>query len=136
MLIGGEPRTAWLDGVLERDEGGYVLTCRDLMARYEPMRCLWPLREREPYPLETSLPGVFAIGDVRHNSVKRVASAVGEGAMAIAFVHEYLAEAASGIGAAGGREAVGQADGTRASGGEPSGHAPLQGPELDPPKAA
>jgi thioredoxin reductase (NADPH) len=83
VLIGAEPRTEWLDGVVERDQRGYVLTGRDLAG--------WPL-ERAPMLLETSLPGVFAAGDVRDRSVKRVASAVGEGAIAVQLVHEYLAE--------------------------------------------
>jgi thioredoxin reductase (NADPH) len=90
VLIGAEPRTDWLDGVVERDERGYVLTGRDLLrdGRLPPG---WPL-ERPPLLLETSLPGVFAAGDVRYRSVKRVASAVGEGAIAVQLVHEYLAE--------------------------------------------
>jgi thioredoxin reductase (NADPH) len=83
VLIGAEPRTEWLDGVVERDQRGYVRTGRDLAG--------WPL-ERAPMLLETSLPGVFAAGDVRDRSVKRVASAVGEGAIAVQLVHEYLAE--------------------------------------------
>jgi thioredoxin reductase (NADPH) len=83
VLIGAEPRTEWLAGVVERDQRGYVLTGRDLAG--------WPL-ERAPMLLETSLPGVFAAGDVRDRSVKRVASAVGEGAIAVQLVHEYLAE--------------------------------------------
>jgi thioredoxin reductase (NADPH) len=90
VLIGAVPRTEWLAGVLERDEGGYLLTCRDLLPRYEPLRSLWTRRDRGPLALETSLPGVFAAGDVRHNSVKRVASAVGEGALALSSVHAYL----------------------------------------------
>jgi thioredoxin reductase (NADPH) len=94
VLIGAEPRTAWLDGALERDDRGYILTCRDLTPSYESRRELWPQRDRLPFGFETSLPGVFAVGDVRHNSVKRVASAVGAGAMAIFSVHAYLAEMA------------------------------------------
>jgi thioredoxin reductase (NADPH) len=92
VLIGAEPRTDWLDGTLERDDRGYILTCRDLAPRYEQLRALWPREDRPPFPLETSLPGVFAVGDVRHNSVKRVAAAVGAGAMAISSAHAYLAE--------------------------------------------
>jgi thioredoxin reductase (NADPH) len=92
VLIGGVPRTDWLDGTLARDEGGYILACRDLAPPYEPLSELWTRRDRPPFALETSLPGVFAIGDVRHNSVKRVASAVGAGAMAISSAHAYLAE--------------------------------------------
>lgn len=91
VLIGAAPRTDWLVGTLERDDRGYILTCRDLAPRYQPLNELWSLQDRTPFPLETSLPGVFAIGDVRHNSVKRVASAVGDGAMAISSARAYLA---------------------------------------------
>lgn len=92
VLIGAEPRTAWLDGTLERDDQGYILTCRDLAPRYQPLGERWLRQDRPPLALETSLPGVFAVGDVRHNSVKRVASAAGAGALAIFSVHSYLAE--------------------------------------------
>jgi thioredoxin reductase (NADPH) len=88
VLIGAEPHTDWLDGVVERDERGYVLTGRDLQ-RDGQLPGGWPLR-RPPLSLETSLPGVFAAGDVRYRSVKRVASAVGEGSIAVQLVHEYL----------------------------------------------
>ena len=95
VLIGAEPAPEWLDGVVVRDAGGYILTCRDLAPRYESSRVgVAAPQSREPFALETSLPGVFAIGDVRHNSVKRVASAVGAGAMAIVSVHAYLADLA------------------------------------------
>ncbi len=87
VLIGGEPRTSWLPPDVERD-GGYVLTGRDVML-HEASRERWQL-DRAPLPLETSLPGVFAAGDVRYRSIKRVASAVGDGATAIRLVHEYL----------------------------------------------
>ncbi|HEU4398910.1 MAG TPA: FAD-dependent oxidoreductase [Actinomycetota bacterium] len=90
VLIGAEPRTDWLDGVVERDERGYLLTGRDLLRDGRPPPS-WPL-ERPPLLLETSLPGVFAAGDVRYRSVKRVASAVGEGSIAVQLVQEYLAE--------------------------------------------
>ncbi|HEV2873205.1 MAG TPA: FAD-dependent oxidoreductase, partial [Actinomycetota bacterium] len=90
VLIGAEPRTDWLEGVVERDERGYVLTGRDLQ-RDGRLPGGWPL-ERPPLSLETSLPGVFAAGDVRYRSVKRVASAVGEGSIAVQLVHEYLAD--------------------------------------------
>jgi thioredoxin reductase (NADPH) len=90
VLIGAEPRTDWLDGVVERDERGYVLTGHDLLRDGRPPPS-WPL-ERPPLLLETSLPGVFAAGDVRFRSVKRVASAVGEGSIAVQLVHDYLAE--------------------------------------------
>jgi thioredoxin reductase (NADPH) len=86
VLIGAEPRTGWLRGAVARDQRGYVLTGRDLMAAGG-----WPAA-RPPLFLETSLPGVFAAGDVRHRSVKRVASAVGEGAIAVQLIHQFLAE--------------------------------------------
>jgi thioredoxin reductase (NADPH) len=88
VLIGAEPHTWWLDGIVERDDRGYVLTGRDLLRAGEPPAG-WTL-ERPPLRLETSLPGVFAAGGVRHGSVKRVATAVGEGAAAVQLVHEYL----------------------------------------------
>jgi thioredoxin reductase (NADPH) len=91
VLIGAEPHTNWLRGVVQRDERGYVLTGRDLLGRDGRPPAGWPL-ERLPMPLETSLPGVFAAGDVRYRSVKRVASAVGEGSIAVQLVHEYLDE--------------------------------------------
>ena len=90
VLIGAEPRTDWLEGVVERDERGYVLTGRDLQGDGR-VPGGWPL-ERPPLSLETSLPGVFAAGDVRYRSIKRVASAVGEGSIAVQLVHEYLAD--------------------------------------------
>src|SRR5947209_1361686 len=93
ILIGAEPRTDWLPEEIERDERGYILTGHDLA-----LDCgceghlpgIWPL-EREPYLLETSVPGVFAAGDVRYRSMKRVASAVGEGSTAISLIHQHLA---------------------------------------------
>jgi thioredoxin reductase (NADPH) len=90
LLIGAEPCTDWLAGTVRRDERGFLLTGRDLLRAGRPAED-WPL-DRPPMHLETSLPGVFAAGDVRHGSVKRVASAVGEGATAVQFVHQYLAE--------------------------------------------
>ncbi|HYD42232.1 MAG TPA: FAD-dependent oxidoreductase [Anaeromyxobacter sp.] len=84
VLIGAAPRTAWLGDEVERDDAGYVLTGPDVS------RARWPL-ERPPMLLETSAPGVFAVGDVRRGSVKRVAAAVGEGSVAIGSVHAYLA---------------------------------------------
>jgi thioredoxin reductase (NADPH) len=88
ILIGAQPHTEWLTPVLRLDERGFILTGRDVPAAN------WPL-EREPYPFETSRPGVFAAGDVRHGSAKRVAGAVGEGSVAVGSVHRYLAELAS-----------------------------------------
>ena len=90
MFIGAEPRTDWLEGFVERDARGFVLTGPDLIHDGKPPRT-WPL-DRDPTLLETSVPGVFAVGDVRHGSVKRVASSVGEGSIAIQFVHQYLAK--------------------------------------------
>jgi thioredoxin reductase (NADPH) len=86
ILIGALPRTDWLPASIHRDAKGFVLTGQDLTTT-DPAAG----RDRPPRPLETSLPGVFAAGDVRHGSVKRVASAVGEGGISIRFVHEYLA---------------------------------------------
>ncbi len=88
VFIGAAPLTSWLDGVLERDDHGFVLTGPDLSADGEPP-AEWPL-DRSPYHLEASVPGVFVAGDVRAESAKRVASAVGEGAMAVMLVHRYL----------------------------------------------
>ena len=88
VLIGADAQTDWLPSSIARDGQGYILTGRDLLADAS-VAPSWPLG-RDPYLLETSLPGAFAVGDVRHNSIKRVASAVGEGSMAIAFVHQYL----------------------------------------------
>jgi len=93
VLIGADPRTQWLRETIACDRRGYVLTGRDL-AHAGPPPARWPL-ERPPLFLETSLPGVFAAGDVRHRSVKRVASAVGEGAIAVQLAHEYLADQAT-----------------------------------------
>lgn len=87
-FIGAAPRTDWLDGTLSRDERGFVLAGPDLVADGH-LPAGWDL-DRPPYHLETSLPGVFVAGDVRADSVKRVASAVGEGAMAVTLVHRYL----------------------------------------------
>ncbi|MCL2532835.1 MAG: FAD-dependent oxidoreductase [Nocardiaceae bacterium] len=90
LFIGAAPRTEWLDGVVVRDEKGYVVSGPDLIVdgKRPPG---WDL-ERPPHQLETSVPGVFAAGDVRADSAKRVASAVGEGAMAVMLVHRYLAK--------------------------------------------
>ncbi len=91
VFIGAAPYTAWITDSVASDKQGYLYTGVDLARPGEPRPAGWPL-ERLPYWLETSLPGVFAAGDVRHQSVKRVASAVGEGAMAVQFIHRYLAE--------------------------------------------
>ena len=91
IFIGADAETDWLPEQLVRDERGYVCTGRDVA---DLMPDAWPL-ERDPYLLETSVPGIFAAGDVRHGSIKRVASGVGEGSIAIAFVHEHLAELAA-----------------------------------------
>jgi thioredoxin reductase (NADPH) len=89
VLIGGQPLTAGVEGWLRRDEGGYLITGAELQA--DSQTAWWPLA-RDPLPLESSQPGVLVAGDVRHGSIKRVASAVGEGAMAIALLHTYLAQ--------------------------------------------
>ena len=86
IFIGADAETSWLPPEIALDPGGYVLTGSDMRAGEH-----WTL-ERDPYLLETSVPGIFACGDVRFGPVKRVAAAVGEGSMAIAFVHQYLKE--------------------------------------------
>ena len=86
VFIGASPRTDWLDGVVARDERGFILAGPDAQAAG------WPLK-RDPYLLETTVPGVFVAGDVRARSIKRVASAVGEGSMAVSLIHEYLVDA-------------------------------------------
>ena len=88
VFIGASPRTDWLGDEVRRDDKGFVLTGHDLLASGGPTG--WPL-SRAPFALETSVPGVFAAGDVRLDSMKRVASAVGEGAMSVYLVHRYLA---------------------------------------------
>jgi thioredoxin reductase (NADPH) len=91
VCIGGVPNTEWAkDTAIVRDEAGYLVTGPDLLRQGRTPEC-WPLA-RTPFFLETSVPGSFAAGDVRHGSVKRVASAVGDGAMAVTFVHRYLEE--------------------------------------------
>jgi thioredoxin reductase (NADPH) len=89
-MIGAIPNSAWLEGCVACDEGGFIKTGSDLTAE-DLQQARWPL-SRAPYLLETSLPGVFAVGDVRAGNVKRVASAVGEGSIAVSFVHQVLAE--------------------------------------------
>jgi thioredoxin reductase (NADPH) len=88
VLIGAVPHTGWLPPQIGRDEHGFVVTGSDLARTGSPAPS-WPL-QRPPLPLETSLPGVFSAGDVRHGSVKRVASAVGEGSIAATQVTQYL----------------------------------------------
>ncbi|HEX4001290.1 MAG TPA: FAD-dependent oxidoreductase [Candidatus Acidoferrales bacterium] len=90
IFIGALPRTDWLAGVLERDERGFVLTGPDLI-RDGARPKGWGL-DRDPFLLETNVPGIFAVGDVRHGSVKRVASGVGEGSVAVQFIHQYLSK--------------------------------------------
>jgi thioredoxin reductase (NADPH) len=90
IFIGAQPRTEWLDGVVMRDKLGFVLSGPDLVVEGKKPKS-WTL-EREPGLLETSVPGIFVVGDVRHGSVKRVASGVGEGAVVVQFIHQYLAK--------------------------------------------
>jgi thioredoxin reductase (NADPH) len=113
VMIGHRPATQWAEGILSRDEQGFLLTGKDLFGpagvargaglspnprvpggRHARQRARWPLR-RDPLFLETSVPGVFVAGDVRHGSTKRVAAAVGEGAIAVRLVHQYLGEVAA-----------------------------------------
>lgn len=89
VYIGADANTAWLQDAVELDEHGFVLT-GEALDRSVLENGAWQGRSREPFYLETSMPGVFAAGDVRSGSVKRVASAVGEGAMAVRFLHQYL----------------------------------------------
>jgi thioredoxin reductase (NADPH) len=88
IFIGAAPHTDWLENVLERDKYGFLLAGPELMRKGKPEN--WPL-QRDPFLLECNVPGVFVAGDARHGSVKRVASGVGEGSIAVSFVHQYLA---------------------------------------------
>ena len=90
IFIGALPRTDWLAGVVERDDRGFLLTGPDLIVNGERPKG-WGL-DRDPFLLETNVPGIFAVGDVRHGSVKRVASGVGEGSVAVQFIHQYLSK--------------------------------------------
>lgn len=90
IFIGAIPSTSWLNGVVKMDERGFICTGPQLLENGKPPHD-WPLA-RDPFLLETSVPGIFVVGDARANSVKRVASAVGEGSIAVQFVHQYLAE--------------------------------------------
>ena len=99
VFIGALPRTDWLAGVVARDERGFILadhllfrSAVRLVEQPDAQGAGWPLK-RDPYLLETTVPGVFVAGDVRARSIKRVASAVGEGSMAVSLIHEYLAAA-------------------------------------------
>jgi thioredoxin reductase (NADPH) len=90
IMTGADPNTRWLGGCIVLDDKGFIKTGPDLLP--DNLRAIgWPLT-RQPYLLETNLPGVFTVGDVRGGSIKRVASAVGEGSIAISFVHEVLQE--------------------------------------------
>jgi thioredoxin reductase (NADPH) len=94
-MTGADPNTRWLDGCVALDAKGFIKTGPDLLPE-DLSAAAWPLTRqpytRQPYLLETSLPGIFAVGDVRGGSIKRVASAVGEGSIAISFVHKVLQE--------------------------------------------
>jgi thioredoxin reductase (NADPH) len=90
IFIGAAPKTGWLDGLVARDERGFILSGPDLMTNGKRPKGWRP--DRDPFLLETSVPGVFVAGDVRHGSIKRCASAVGEGSIAVQFVHQYLRE--------------------------------------------
>ncbi len=90
IYIGAQPRTDWLEAIVARDERGFVLAGPDLL-KDGKLPADWKL-DRDPFLLESSVPGVFVVGDVRHGSIKRVASAVGEGAIAVQFIHRYMAK--------------------------------------------
>ena len=91
IFIGALPRTDWLDGVVQRDAQGFILSGPDLPRDDKGRITGWTL-DRDPFLLETNIPGVFVAGDVRHRSIKRVASGVGEGAIAVQFIHQYLSK--------------------------------------------
>jgi thioredoxin reductase (NADPH) len=90
ILIGAQPHTGWLEGVVERDDRGFILSGPQLMHDGKRPERWTP--DRDPFLLETSVPGIFVAGDARHGSVKRVASGVGEGSIAISFIHQYLSK--------------------------------------------
>ena len=97
VFIGAQAETSWLPEAIIRNRWGYICTGRDAKDLLgEGAADAWPL-DRDPFLLETSVPGIFAAGDVRHGSIKRVASSVGAGSMAIAFVQQYLAEIAESV---------------------------------------
>lgn len=91
IFIGAQPYTDWLDGVVQRDAQGFILSGPDLERDEKGRIPGWPL-ERDPFLLETNVPGIFVAGDVRHRSIKRVASSVGEGSIAVQFIHQYLSK--------------------------------------------
>jgi len=90
IFIGARPGTDWLGDLVERDDRGFILTGPDLIRDGKRVKG-WTL-DRDPFLLETNVPGIFAVGDVRHGSVKRVASGVGEGSVAVQFIHQYLSK--------------------------------------------
>jgi thioredoxin reductase (NADPH) len=89
-MTGAAPNTGWLDGCVALDPKGFIKTGSDLLP--ENLNSVGSFIGRQPYPFETNLPGIFAVGDVRFGSIKRVASAVGEGSIAISFIHKVLQE--------------------------------------------
>jgi thioredoxin reductase (NADPH) len=90
IFIGASPQTDWLGDLVERDKYGFILAGPDLIREGQRPKG-WTL-DRDPFLLETNVPGIFAVGDVRHGSVKRVASGVGEGSVAVQFIHQYLSK--------------------------------------------
>jgi thioredoxin reductase (NADPH) len=90
IFIGAQPRTEWLGDWIQRDDRGFILSGPDLLIGGKKPQS-WTL-DRDPGLLETNVPGIFVVGDVRHGSVKRVASGVGEGAVVVQFIHQYLAK--------------------------------------------
>ncbi|MGC2386640.1 MAG: hypothetical protein WA460_06140, partial [Nitrososphaeraceae archaeon] len=89
IYIGAEPHTEWLDKIIQRDAHGFILTGQDLIQNELQRPQDWSI-DRQPFLLETNVPGIFTAGDVRHGSIKRIAAAVGEGSTAIQLIHQYL----------------------------------------------